>query len=285
MNPVAGRGRAGKIWPQVEKVLSSRRALSVTFTRQAGETTALAKQAVAEGFKQIIAVGGDGTVNEVVNGIIGAPVEFGLIPLGTGNDFARTLGLPKDPLRAAQVILGGVTRQVDVGYCAGKHFVNVAGVGFDAMVAQLANREMRFLKGTAAYVASVFATLFTFSPIPVTLTIDGQQRIDQVWLVALANGRYFGGGMKITPQAEPDDNQLDICLVGTLSKLALLRFFPTVFSGKHVHNKAVTMLRGHTVTVESAKPLPMQVDGEVLAHTPVTVTLCPHALRVIVPPF
>jgi len=290
LNPAAGRGRGARRRAELERLLA-RAAESlpepplwtIMETTAPGSGTAQAARAAAEGADVVAAAGGDGTYGEVVNGLVGTRARLGILPIGTGNDFARHLGLAGNLPLAVQTLFHGTPRPVDLGRTQGRWFLNVAGCGFDAVVAERVNRGFRYLHGTAAYVAAVYQSLRAFRPALLRLTIDGETRELRAMLCTIANSPSYGGGMRIAPDARVDDGLFDVCLLREAGRWEFLRAFPRVFRGAHVTHPKVAMLRARRVVVESDPPLPVLVDGEVVGTTPAEFTLAPHAIEVIVP--
>ena len=260
------------------------------YTQGRGDATRLSREAVAAGASLVVAVGGDGTLHEVVNGLLGSSATLGLIPFGTGNDFARAVGLHGDLDAACRTVVQGVTRCFDIGTIIGagtggpRHFLVISGTGFDAHTAHAVNSGIRHLSGAPAYVWGAILTAREFTPFDLTLTLDGGEvRRTKAMFVSLANTATTGGGMKIAPDARPDDGLLDICLVRALGKIAMLWQLTKVFGGKHVTHPAVTMLRSATVTLEADPPQPLLIDGEVCGTTPATVSVARQILPMKVP--
>lgn len=291
LNPAAGRGRAGKEVDAIRRLLGAA-AQNWTWrhTQARGDGETMARQAVENGAQMVVAVGGDGTLHEVVNGVLGTNATVGLIPFGTGNDLARALGLYGNLETACRAVTDGPTRRIDVGVVEGagtngpRHFLVLTGTGFDARTAQTVNEGVKWISGAPAYIYGAIATLRQFTPFALTLTLDdGETRQQQAMFVSIANAETTGGGMKIAPGATVDDGLLDLCLVGAVSKAALLYQLTQVFSGAHVKHPAVTMLRASKITFDADPPQPLLIDGEVLGTTPATVSLLPGALPMKVP--
>jgi diacylglycerol kinase (ATP) len=246
-----------------------------------------------DGGDLIVVVGGDGSVNEVVNGIAGRDgVEIAVIPRGTGWDFARSLGLPRNVEQAVAVALGDHTRTIDLGRVtyrrweggeAQSWFANVASAGMSGAIAQRANDTSKALGGKVSYVWATFAVFARWSNDEVEVTVDSETRRSRMHDVVVANGSSFGGGMKITPDAQPDDGAFDVLLIGDLKKRDLLLTLPKTFRGAHLPHPKAELLRGAVVTVTTPEPLPIQLDGEQPGTTPARFELVPQALRVRVP--
>ncbi len=290
VNPTAGRGRAGREIEAVKGLLAeSGHSWAWCVTKAAGDAERMAREAAQEGVPLVVAMGGDGTVYEVANGVLGSETALGLIPFGTGNDLARTLGLFGDTPCACRTLTEGRTLALDVGVMEGqgtggpRRFLVVAGTGFVADVAATVNRGVKFLSGAAAYVWGAVTTLRRFTPFHLTLTVDGETMETEAMFLAVANTPLTGGGMRLCPGACVDDGVLEVCLVGKVSKPTLLYELTRVFKGEHVRNPAVTMLRGTHITVEADPPQLLWTDGDTLGSTPVTFTVLPGALPVRVP--
>ena len=290
VNPTAGRGRAGKEVAAIRRLLAGTgKNWSWRWTAAAGDAERMAREAAEAGVPLVVAVGGDGTIYEVANGILGTASTLGIIPFGTGNDLARTLGLFGSLERACRALTQGKTMHLDVGVMEGqgtqgpRRFLVVAGTGYVADVARTVNRGVKFLSGSAAYVWGAITTLREFTPFRLTLDVDGQRHATEAMFLAVANTPVTGGGMKLTPEARVDDGLLEVCLVRAVSKPMLLYELTRVFQGTHIQNPAVTMLRGTRITVDADPPQILWVDGDTMGTTPATFTLLPGALPVKVP--
>jgi YegS/Rv2252/BmrU family lipid kinase len=232
-------------------------------------------------------------VNEVVNGIAGRDgVELAVIARGTGWDFARSLGLPRGVDQAVEVALRGRERTIDLGRVtyrpwaggeAQSFFANVASVGMSGAIAQRANATTKALGGKVSYVWATFAVFARWSNTDVDVSVDGETRHARMHDVVVANGPYFGGGMKICPDAELDDGAFDVLLIGDLTKRDLMLTLPKTFRGRHLPHPKAELLRGAVVTVDAPEPLPIQLDGEQPGTTPARFEVVPRALRVRVP--
>lgn len=287
VNPAAAGGRTDRAWPALRDEL---RRLGLIFdwapTSERGAATALARAAVAAGIGLVVAVGGDGTLNEVVNGAVGpglAPVSVGAILTGRGRDAVRNLGLAAEPQVAARRLVEGADVAVDLVRAdwpdGGRRWVvAAAGAGFDAAVA--ARAAVRGGRGTLPYLAAVVATLSEHATVAAEIDADGARAWSGPLSAAVvANGAHYGGGMKIAPAADPADGLLDLVVLGDLGRLELLRWLPAVYRGGHLRNPKVLARVARRVTIRAARPLPMHVDGEVAPPAPVTLTIAPGALR------
>jgi diacylglycerol kinase (ATP) len=288
VNPAAGGGRTGRTWPMVAAELNG---LGLTFesawTTRRGHATDLARRAAGAGWPLVVAVGGDGTLNEVVNGVTdarGTPLATtGAILTGRGCDARRNFGLAADWRLATRRLVQGDDVLLDLGaaeWTGGtrRYFVSAAGVGFDAAVARRA--ASRGGIGTLPYVLAVIEGLVTHRPIPMTIQADGGAELSApLTTVVAANGAYYGGGMKIAPPADPTDGALDLVVIGALSRAELLRWLPTVYRGAHLANPRISLRRVRHVRVAGPTAVPTHVDGEPAADTPVAFRVCPQALR------
>ena len=295
VNPVAAGGKTGSVWPAIEEQL---RSLDLTFdyrfTEAPNHATTLAREAVEQGFETVVAVGGDGTVNEVVNGLMApganrAGATLGVIITGRGSDLARTIGIPSDYTEACARLAGERTMTVDLGlvtfYQEGqqrqRYFVNVGGGGFDAEVAYRANRAPTFMGGTIPYLTSLVTTLLAYRNKAVVLTLDDKEPISMVVnSVVVANCQYFGGGMKVAPEADPNDGLFDVIVIGDIDKIEFLMTVPKVYDGTHITHPQVDTYRAKRVEVRSEQDLLLQVEGEVCGHTPLTFEIVPSALQI-----
>jgi diacylglycerol kinase (ATP) len=313
VNPVAANGKTAERWPQIQEVLRTQGLdFDHVFTECSGHATALARQAVAEGCQLIVSVGGEGTLNEVVNGLVGPEgtvppgVVLGIIPSGTGTDFVRTLGIPRNYLEACPRLLTAETSVVDLGEVeyvplgpsAGsgqrltsshaadqtgllhRYFINVAGLGFDGEVAERVNRSSKALGGTIPYLTSLFITLVSYQNKHVELTMDGQTARRRLNSVIVSNGRYFGGGMFIAPHADLRDGLFDVIILGDLNKLEFAQNVPKVYNGTHLTHPKVEEYRAREVRVVSQERMLIQADGELVGMAPATFRLLPQAIRV-----
>jgi YegS/Rv2252/BmrU family lipid kinase len=239
-----------------------------------------------------VIVGGDGSVNEVVNGVVGTRVELAIIPRGTGWDFVRTFGIPRDVDGAIDVALNGDVREVDAGAVAYRtwageeataHFANVASAGISGAIAQRANNASKALGGKVSYYWATLAVFFGWETGEMAVTVDEESRTGRMIDAMVCNGRYLGGGMMMCPEAEPDDGLFDVMLIGDVTKRDLAFVLPKTYKGTHLPHPRLEVLRGRSVTVDAAEPLPIELDGEQPGTTPARFELLRGALRLRVP--
>lgn len=290
VNPIAGRGAAPRAWAAVHAVLAAAGAeVEMAETRAAGHAAELAESAARSGWPAVLALGGDGTVHEVANGLLrasdgcAASAALGIVPVGSGNDFALLAGLARDPAQAARRIVAGGERRVDVGRVGGRWFTNGVGVGLDARVAVEANRSRRG-RGIGIYLWALARVLRSFRPPVMRVEIDGQEVIERpLTLVTVGNGGRHGGGFWLCPDARIDDGALDVCVCDGLTRLQILGFLPRTLRGTHVGASCVHMRHARRVRITSATPLPVHADGEILfeAATELEIEIHPGRLRLL----
>jgi diacylglycerol kinase (ATP) len=305
-NPVSGSGTGPSVLTALRRMLDREGVrYACEFSRRRGDPARLARSAVSMGCSAIVAIGGDGTFFEVVNGVMdpdrsplenggGMDVALGLLQAGRGSDFGRSAGVPSDVESACRRILQGRTQHADLGHVTyttmqggeerSRFFANAAGLGFDGEVTVRANSAPRVLGGgTVPYLTSLLATLSTYRNKQVRVRVDQEDEWQaRVNSVIVANGQFFGGGMKIAPGASLSDGLFDIVVLGDLGKLDLVRNVPRVYVGTHITHPKVRVLRGREVRVSSEDRMLLQADGEVLGKAPATFRIVPGALRLIV---
>lgn len=294
VNPKAGNGKARRIWSNVEKELTDKDvAFQFFFTETSGHATALVKQILEDANEEkvnIIVVGGDGTINEVINGVgkVTKRVRIGFIPGGSGNDFSRGYNIPNNP-EAALAFLLKLTQSESPTFDLGKielnrerehFFINSMGAGFDALIAYEANQSKikkllnRFSLGQLVYVIILLKNLLSYKCTTIELTVDGlKHTFPETWFVTVSNQPFYGGGMKIAPHAIANDGKLNVTIVNNLSRYKLLLVFFSVFSGKHLKFKEVTTFLAETVSINSYKPIYVHADGENIGSTPLHITV------------
>jgi YegS/Rv2252/BmrU family lipid kinase len=300
INPNARNGYCLKIWKKIADQLEVEKISYLAFfTEFPGHGKILANQIAEKSHEQvlIVAVGGDGTMHEVMNGVVKYKnITLGFIPGGSGNDFSRGFQIPREPVEALKVILRLSKKEgqmIDIGQMMMENhpehfFINNMGAGFDAIISYEVNQSrMKFLLnklslGRLVYVYFLLKKLFTYQSTTINLSIDGEKHIlKQTWFVTVSNQPYYGGGMKIAPVALPDDGLLDITVVHQLSRFKLLLVFISVFWGRHVQFKEVKIFTGREISIQSDSPIYVHADGEHIGYTPLKVSLQSKALQVI----
>ena len=296
VNPCAGKGYAGKISPLIHKHLTDLGAdFGLVHTTAPGEAITLARQAVEDGFDTVVAVGGDGTSHQVVNGLMiqakgGIAGTLGCIPAGSGNDFAVMNGAPTDLEAACKLIVEGATRVIDVGQVSidgriNRYFDNVMGVGFDGLVT-MECRKAKHLRGMALYLPVVLKTIFvSMRPPRATIIHDGETLRKTILMVCVANGPREGGGFLVAPNARCDDGLFDLLIAETMPKLSMLAMVPRFMKGTHLGHRLIEVKHSKHVVISSEDPLYAHVDGEILcdeAHH-IETWLIPGSLRMIAP--
>jgi YegS/Rv2252/BmrU family lipid kinase len=257
-----------------------------------GHLIELAADAVNRGAELVVAVGGDGTLNEVVNGVAESDVDLATIPLGTGMDFVRTYGIPTKLDDAVRVALGGKTRTIDAGRVryrtwdggsGERWFANVGSVGMSGAVAQRANGMSKALGGRLTFFYALTRVFLEWENTDVRVRLDDGERRGRMHDVIVANGVWHGGGMRLAPDAAPDDGVFDVVLIGDVSKVDFLTTAPKIYKGRHVAHPKVEVLRSAHVRVDAGEHLPIELEGEQVGTTPATFEIVPAALRIRVP--
>jgi diacylglycerol kinase (ATP) len=286
VNPVAGGGRGARVVGEAifelrKRGIEPRIVVSVA----PDEPPHDARRALSDGADLVIAVGGDGHAAAVASGLIGSHTPMAILPAGSANDLARTLALPiKDVARAIDTALNGEVLRIDTirvtNADGDRHFLNVVGTGFDAEVAAAADR-ITVMRGAGRYVLSILRVLPRFSAAALELRIDGEPHRMRAMMIAVANGPAYGGGMRIAPAARLDSGELEICIVGEVSKPEFIKAFPRVFRGTHVDHPAVTMLTGKTVEISADRPLDLMGDGERAGRLPARIEVNRKSLSIV----
>lgn len=282
LNPAAGRGLVQKLQP---RLLGAAESLPGRVQAHLTASPGHAQQIAAE-LKQedavVVAVGGDGTIHEIANGLVGGNCTLGIVPVGSGNDFVKMLSIPRDYIAALEVIRRGKTLTMDLGKVNDLYFINGLGLGFDAEVV-IELRKVKWLRGFPLYLYAVFKTLRRLRNRPVILNMNGRRENREVFMINVGNGEYLGGGFRLTPGAKIDDGALDVCIFRALSLGEVLRHLPKALSGKHVELPQVEFLRANQLVVESPEGFPVHADGELLGGSinRLEITVLPRALKLI----
>lgn len=284
VNPAAGKGKASELVPRIKKTCEENKiAYELRFTSAPGDGTSIAASASREGFERIVAVGGDGTVNEVLNGIVGTSSALGVIPGGSGNDFIRSINEDKEIEKIIYDNIYGRITKSDIGICNEKYFINVASSGFDAHVVIETINLKKIFSGSFAYIAALIKTIFTYRGSKINIKIDDSEFNENTLLIAVANGRYYGGGMLPAPEAKINDGLFHICHIKQVGKLKMLALFPRFMKGKHGDIREVSMFTGRNIRIEADKELPVNVDGETFFSRQISFEIIPGGINIIVP--
>ena len=294
VNPAADNGATGRRWPEIaNRAAAAGLSGDALLSERPGHLTELARRAADDGAELLIVVGGDGTVYEVVNGVAGrTDVELAIVPRGTGRDFVRTYRIPHRLDAALRTARDGRVQEIDLGLArfrswegeaAEAYFANIASAGMSGAIAKRANETGKPLGGKVSYFWATLAVFARWRTSEITVRVDNESRRAQMHDVVAANGRYFGGGMMIAPDAEPDDGVFDVLLIGNLTKRDLLLTLPKTYRGKHLPHPKAELLRGSIVEIDASETLPVELDGEQPGTTPVRFELIPRALRLRVP--
>lgn len=284
VNPAAGRGKGSAA---IDRLLPEIRSkwpgdVRIYHTKSQGDGTHQAQKAIDDGAVLLAAAGGDGTLCEVIQTSAPRKIPVLILPIGTGNDLVRTLGI-ESLGHAVNLLEAGSVATIDSGIVEGRRFVNILSCGFDAEVGDRINKKFRHLRGTAAYIAGVLSTLMSYKALPLTLEIDGTKVEKKVMLCAVANARTYGGGMKVSPHSEIDDGLLEVVLVGEVGRIEFLKTFPKVFSGSHLAHPAISTHQGKTMKIISETELAIGLDGDIIHRKEVEITIDHLSVSLVVP--
>ena len=295
INPAAGGGRTAKKWPRVVELLEAGGLpFDYEVTTAPEHARQLACSAARAGYQLVVSVGGDGTINEVVNGLHDSGelsrVTLGIVDTGSGSDIIRTLGIPRDYRQSCIRILNPNKISLDLGIaectCDGapvkRLFVNLAALGLGAEVVKARSLKFKAWGRTASYLLAYLGTFLSYRNGKVALSVDGHSIVASICVIVVSNGKYAGGGMLLAPDANPGDGLLNVMTVGDLSKLELLRWLPKVYRGGHLAHPMVSTARAKEVVVSPLGPMSVQVDGEFLGQAPAEFHVLPAALAVLV---
>lgn len=303
VNPRSGGGRTGREWRAIERALGAAYPhMSVAFTRARREATRLVRNALREGFHEIVAIGGDGTINEAVNGFfdesgpISPDAVFGYVTSGTGGDFRKSFGVAEGADAAVAHLRAAPVRPIDIGRVSCltrngepqvRHFANIASFGMSGMVVDSVNRARiaKLFGGRFAFAFHSALDMLSYSDRVVRIMVDGEyDEIAGVSTVAIANGQYFGGGMRVAPGARPDDGAFDVVILGGAPKAKMMADMKLIYTGEHINRPNVRVLRGRRVVavpVAETRGLPVliETDGEAAGRLPATFEILPRALN------
>ncbi len=286
INPEAGKGRSLEY---IEKIKNYFKKVDepyyIEVTKYPGHATELVKSYTALKDYRVYAVGGDGTLNEVLNGIVGTGSVLAVIPCGSGNDFVKSI-IGEEPIEDIFVsTLRGKEKYIDLGRVNDRYFINISSVGFDSEVVYSANtvKKLKYITGSTAYILGILITLFKFKFIKTTITIDGVSFNKEILLAAIANGRCYGGGVKISPKSDISDGVFDLCVVEKVSKLKIFFLFPKAIKGTHENIKQVSFYSGRNISIVSSKEFVLNIDGELLKEKEVNCQLIRNGIKVVFP--
>jgi len=286
INPIAGKGKTSSIIPKIEKIFENRNdEYVIEVTKYEGHATEIVRDYTSKDRYRVYSAGGDGTLNEVLNGIVDSNSSLAVIPSGTGNDFIKSVCEDYQSEDILIRTIDGQEEAVDLARVNGRYFINIASVGFDAEVVYntIKFKKLPGVKGKFAYTLGILHTLFTYRSKNLYIDIDGSKINVKATLLAVANGKCYGGGMLVAPKARINDGEFDICLVRHLSKLKIARLFPLLIRGEHDTMDVVTMLKGKKVKVVSEKEIAFNVDGEVGKVKEVEFEIIPNKIEVVMP--
>lgn len=296
VNPNAGNGKGKKDWGRISGLLEKNGIVfEAKFTERKGQAIEFGREAIAAGFRKLVSVGGDGTLNEVVNGIFtqdicpSQEVVVGMIPVGTGNDWGRMFGIPMMYEGAVKVLVENKTMLHDIGLVSfyngntqdKRYFINIAGLGFEALVVKKTNKKKdQGRSSRAIYFYNLLSSLLSYKKINSELTIDGKSSPCNVFSINVGNGRYCGGGMRQTPDALPDDGLLDITVIRDMSRCEVIKSLKLLYDGTILSHPLVDGYRSNNLKVTSNPVMFAEADGESLGHTPVEFSIIPKAINV-----
>lgn len=286
INPTAGKGKALGLVPIIRDYFKGKPdKYVIKITEYPGHATKIAREYANSGTCRIYSIGGDGTVNEIVNGMAGTKASLGVIPAGSGNDFIRSIHGEYQSSDIVADTIRGQERSIDLARANGKYFINISSIGFDADVVYNAQKFKRlpYIPGSMAYLFSLIYTIFKNKISEVKVTIDDQEISLKILLATVANGRFYGGGMLPAPAAALDDGLLDICLVREVNRLKILTLFPKYMKGEHGEIEYVSFKRAKKIKIESKETIALNIDGEILTGQEIEFEILKGAINVIYP--
>ncbi len=283
-NPECNHGRSKEKVSRVNDFLRERGILfELRMTTSAEQVEEEARSAADRGVSLVVVCGGDGTIHHAVNGLAGSDTVMAILPCGRGNDLARVLGIPRDPLEAIGIALDGETRPMSLGRAGSRYFVTVATLGFDSAVSAESARPHPRIPRRLNYTYSLLRSLIRYQCPMVRLSGDFGTFDGKVFLCATGNTSHYGGGMKIVPDARHDVSSLEVCLIKAMPRLKAAILFPTVFKGRHLHFREVETFSTRSLDISSESPLPVYADGEPVGKTPIRLEIVPDGIKVRMP--
>lgn len=297
VNPNAGNSRGGKDWNKISALLKKEDlSFKVEFTERKGHAINIAREAISAGFRKIITVGGDGTLNEVVNGVftsnscLTTDVSLSMIPVGTGNDWGRMFGIPLNYEKAVKIISENKTLVHDIGMVSfynssekmNRYFINIAGLGFESVVVRKTNiQKEKGRGGKLIYFYNLLTSLLSYRNTRAEITIDGKTIEADVFSINIGNGRYCGGGMRQTPEALPDDGLLDVTIIKGMGKFEIIRNLKILYDGTILNHPKIDGYKCKNVKVSSSSVIYTEADGESLGHTPAEFSIIPSSINIV----
>ena len=297
VNPNAGNGRGAKDWDKIAELLKKENiSYTVYFTERKGNAIELSQDAIEAGFRKIITVGGDGTLNEVLNGVFSnnscptTDIVLSLIPVGTGNDWGRMFGIPLDYAKAVKIISEDKRMLHDVGLISffndnkkkERYFINIAGLGFESVVVRKTNHQKdNGHGGKLIYFYNLLTSLLSYKNTMATIIIDGETKQANVFSINIGNGRYCGGGMRQTPNAMPDDGLLDVTVINGMGKFEIVRNLKILYDGTILSHPKIEGYKCRKIKVTSESIMYIEADGESLGHTPAEFTIIPSGINIV----
>jgi len=280
----AGHGRGARAIRELKLLLEAKEIKHDLFqTRHPGHATELAWRLIKKGERRIVVFGGDGTISEVVNAAVNSEIELGVISVGTGNDLARSLGLPyNQPGKALEIILNGEPIRIDVGWEQERCFISTLGLGFPAIIAHEANK-MRYLKGPPAFFVATYKAISRLRPIPARITLDSVTLNVNCTSILIQNTRFCGGGLLMAPEAQTNDGLFDVVVVNDIGKVDLMLNFPRIYSGRHLQHPKFSLYRSRSVRIDTPMNLSKMFDGDIYGQTPVNAKVLREAVTIIGP--
>lgn len=286
INPKAGKGRTLNVIPQIkETFMGQQEDYIIEVTEYPGHASIIAREYTSKGIYRVYAVGGDGTLNEVLNGMVHSKSFLGVIPCGSGNDFIKSIYDKKGEEYLVRDIINGKTQVMDLGKVKNRYFLNISSVGIDAEVVSnaLDLKRIPFVSGTLAYLISAITTISKYCSKEVELIIDGKRINVDLTLFAVANGKYYGGGMKVAPLADLKDGYFDLCLVSKLSRIKMLLLFPKLINGTHSEINEVKFLRGKNIQINTESEIAINIDGELIKSNSIDFSIIAGGIKFIIP--
>jgi YegS/Rv2252/BmrU family lipid kinase len=290
INPAAGKGKNLKLVPIIEEIFRDKKEekLYIEITNGTGHATEIARDYSENGEYRIYSVGGDGTLNEVLNGMVNSSSSLAVIPSGTGNDFVKSIYSFAKHDRIEELLLrviNGKEKNVDLCEVNNRYFINIASMGFDAEVAYntISFKKLPFISGKLAYIIGIIVTVFKYKSYKLTLEIDGKVIRLNALLAAVANGRYYGGGINVTPKAEIDDGLFNICAIEKVSRFKILRLFPKVIKGTHSEIKEVSFYDSSRVKISSEEDIAFNIDGEITKGKEAEFKIIRNGIKIVYP--